>query len=595
MKLSNIAVIFIVIVLPLLLILAYYVSLQIDTINMQTAYNTKLLESTKEAIEAFEINTVEWNESASSVADSKRRDVFASINTFTTSLANNLGVAGTSKDYMLSRIPAIAYTLYDGYYIYSPTETKQTIKDDKGVVVCMSSKLANSTYETPEDKDSPVLTRKDGILKYDYKSEENGRVLYIPNNPGEADGYYYGQPFVLDVSKAKTETNHILKPFMLYAEQIYKGDEEVVINYTLDNYVTVYTKDEKDNYIGKSGYLNKIGPGENSINILQENFTSGAAYKQNGNDNPGDAGLNPIGGITFSGRDVKPEILSETIAYKNADGKYETGVFSYVYEAEKDVKAYYDRSEQKFFVLNNDQRAFVESLSEPIYKKCLIPVNNSGTSSYVKLYRSLSSKDGYKWFTQDANGEYVLIDDDYGGLKHSLWDDMVYKDIGEPKGLYHSDFGDILYDYSAINYCVETYCFTEWFNNQKFKYSETDVNSICIKDGNDPELNDSPFVIHKKEVIRELIKQNLAQAITTYSKNGDGDFKLPELKETEWEQVVSNISIITFLQNIPIGMKYYNNYAIATSTTNKEFVNKNELYFYNRDKNTSTELKYHAL
>ena len=120
MKLSNIAVIFIVIALPVLLILGYYISLQIDTINMQTAYNTKLLESTKEAVEAFEINTVEWNEEHSNTADSKRRDVVASINTFTTSLANNLGVAGTSKDYMMSRIPAIAYTLYDGYYIYSP-------------------------------------------------------------------------------------------------------------------------------------------------------------------------------------------------------------------------------------------------------------------------------------------------------------------------------------------------------------------------------------------------------------------------------------------------------------------------------------------
>ena len=608
MKLSNIAVIFIVIVLPLLLILAYYVSLQIDTINMQTAYNTKLLESTKEAIEAFEINTVEWNESASSVADSKRRDIFASINTFTTSLANNLGVAGTSKDYMLSRIPAIAYTLYDGYYIYSPTETKQTIKDDKGVVVCMSSKLANATYTEPGMSyvQKNVLTKTDGT-DYVYNPRNNGRVLYIAKNAASVGleggvyyskneaGNYYPQYFTLDANNAAEEpgTSHILKPFMLYAEQIKnKSDEEVVINYTLDNYVTVYTKDETDNYIGKSGYLNKInrngGSGENCITIDQKNFSSGAAYKYNKGS---DIEINPIEGITFSGKEVKPEILSEVITYKETTGKMVTGLFYYVYEAEKDIKAYYDGS--RFFVLDNDKnRVYVESLTEPIYKKCMIPVDNSGKPSYVKLYRSLSSNDYYKWYTKATNGVYQLIDDAGGGALHSLWDDMVYEAIGTGSGYYQEEFGNILYDYSAINYCVETYYFTEWFNEQGFKYA--DGSTIYINDDNDPELNDSTFVTHKKEIIRNLVTQNLEQAITTYSKSGAGEFKLPELKESDWEQVVSNISIITFLQNIPIGMKYYNNYAIATSTTNKEFVNKNELYFYNRNTGTSTEPIYHA-
>ena len=71
MKLSNVSVIFTIITIPIILLLSYYISLQIDTINMQTAYNTKLLDATKEAIEAFEINTVEWNDAYSETADSK--------------------------------------------------------------------------------------------------------------------------------------------------------------------------------------------------------------------------------------------------------------------------------------------------------------------------------------------------------------------------------------------------------------------------------------------------------------------------------------------------------------------------------------------
>ena len=138
MKLQNLSVIFIIIVIPLILVVSYYISLQVDTLNMQAAYNTKLLESTKEAIDAFEINTVEWNSEFSQTADSKRRDVTASINTFISSFANNIGVGGTSKEYISAYIPAIAYTLYDGYYIYAPTDTKQTIKNEKGLGVTFS-------------------------------------------------------------------------------------------------------------------------------------------------------------------------------------------------------------------------------------------------------------------------------------------------------------------------------------------------------------------------------------------------------------------------------------------------------------------------
>lgn len=69
------------------------------------------------------------------------------------------------------------------------------------------------------------------------------------------------------------------------------------------------------------------------------------------------------------------------------------------------------------------------------------------------------------------------------------------------------------------------------------------------------------------------------QAITSYSRNSsNGDYKLPKLTETDWDQILRNVSIITFIQNIPIGMKYYNNYAIATSTMNKEYVDPEEIY-----------------
>lgn len=93
MKLQNFVVLFIIIVIPIMLVTAYYMSLQVTTVNMQTSYDSKILGASKEAIEAYEINTTEWNVAFNQHGDSQRRDVMAAVNTFTTSFANSLGIS----------------------------------------------------------------------------------------------------------------------------------------------------------------------------------------------------------------------------------------------------------------------------------------------------------------------------------------------------------------------------------------------------------------------------------------------------------------------------------------------------------------------
>jgi len=104
----------------------------------------------------------------------------------------------------------------------------------------------------------------------------------------------------------------------------------------------------------------------------------------------------------------------------------------------------------------------------------------------------------------------------------------------------------------------------------------------------DPESEDSVIVRHKREIIKQTLISNLSQSITSYSRNSEGEYKLPVLTETDWDNVLRNVSIITFVQNIPIGMKYYNNYAIATSTGNKEYTNPDEIYL-----TSSSDTYYH--
>lgn len=59
---------------------------------------------------------------------------------------------------------------------------------------------------------------------------------------------------------------------------------------------------------------------------------------------------------------------------------------------------------------------------------------------------------------------------------------------------------------------------------------------------------------------------------------------MPKLKEDEWEKIMNNVSIISFLQGLNIGGKVYNGYSIITNNKNKEVVNEDAIYMITDDK-----------
>ena len=182
MKLQNLTVIFIIVILPILLIVSYYIGLQIDTINRQTAYDVKLQEATGEAISALEINSVEWNQKYSDLQDSKRRDVAASITTFVRSISNKMGLTNNANEYTLNYIPAAVYTMYDGYCLYANADTPEIQKD-------------------PNTNQAVLL--------------DNGEVNYGSDN---MYNYSYG---------------HILQSYTPYSETLTNGNNVITINYSM--------------------------------------------------------------------------------------------------------------------------------------------------------------------------------------------------------------------------------------------------------------------------------------------------------------------------------------------------------------------------
>ena len=135
-------------------------------------------------------------------------------------------------------------------------------------------------------------------------------------------------------------------------------------------------------------------------------------------------------------------------------------------------------------------------------------------------------------------------------------------------------------DNSAQEYYKNANEFTKWFNNMiENKTSDKTSDVRHISDTNDPEDENSAFVTHKREIMKEKIETVLNSSITAYAKKTGSSYRMPKLLEEEWEKIYTNISVIAFVQGMNLGFKKYNNYCVLNSTNNSEFVNPNLLYF----------------
>ncbi|MCR5185985.1 MAG: hypothetical protein K6D97_02570 [Clostridia bacterium] len=283
MKLQGFSVIFVLVCIPLLLVLSYYISLQIDTITMQNEYNSKLLSATYDAVSAFELNTA--NEDLSTVSDSLRTIIEASNNIFFNTLATNMGLSNASKAYIEPYIPSVLYTLYDGYYIFAPT-TIPVVKTDKdGVAVTVGQDFVSYDgneyiFEEPDESNENASENWNrgitsvGKLCNTTNLEDYGQLLYVSNDSDDK--------LTTNPDEAKTQIKNVLKSYMPYSAR-YKASArepgeataypyswenvsyDFNIIYTLDNFITVegFVQDANNNdfrnkiYYTESGYLIK--------------------------------------------------------------------------------------------------------------------------------------------------------------------------------------------------------------------------------------------------------------------------------------------------------------------------------------------------
>lgn len=423
---------------------------QIKTLNLQTSYDAKLANATADALKAFQLNTI--NSDTSDISNSKLRDIEASVNSFFYAIANNFNMAGYNQEILADYVPALVYTMYDGYYIYSPYIN--TLDSTN------SNEIMNSSTGMMEDKGSDA-------------------DILDPNTNSEAT-YKQGDRLVG------------LKPYIHYSCRYTTTNSDFVITYSLDNYITIQGKINGKPVYDYGYLLDDVVINGNTVQYRGVQIKADDTLRENVYD-PKRNTINNLECIKLNG-----------------------------------VKYYKDIDNTWFSIMNGEKHKQDQF--------------NPQTSVAIEYY-----KEAYD-FTQkirkityiDSNG--VTKTDGYG-LENLSSTNAV------------DENGNSLNSFKRTPYRI-------FDNNRNIE---------------DP---DSNFNQQRLDVIRYSIEKNLSIAIANYN-NYSGvlaDFRMPELKEDEWDKIVNNVSIISFLQGLNIGGKIYNGYSIITNNKNQEAVDEESIY-----------------
>lgn len=549
MKVDGLGVVLAIILMPIILIVTYYIQMQVDTIATENQYNTKLLDATYDAMSAFEINTA--NEDLSSVADSMRSIVLASNNVFINTLATNLGMSNASKENLQPYIPAVLYTMYDGYYIYSPTETAKVAEKKE--------------TESNEDGDELITTK--GYLAVGDEGTENLDGVYGDIVYEKDDGSY-----TINKNEAKKETDYVLKSYVQYSARYKNSNKDVTINYTLDNYLNIvgnvngvyYTK---TGYLIKEGLVSSATIGEQPFDLKTNNEDDVKnkilGLKTNAQETTISAADNAS--VIVNGVEIESKFIDIKNKIYQATGANNGGVtISTISEAETYLDKFYETYEaetdsaKKSALLNDIQ------ILEYDIQKCKAVAYYASSACFSNwVYTKLNDLTYGNIIDTAMTGYYI---DEEGNLKNY----ETTSGIGK---------SDLFYD-----------------------FHDTAVSGITIfKDDShsDPEDTESNFNTHKMEVIKNSIKYNLNLSISAYNKMDkqlyDYEASLPILLDEEWDKILSNISIVSFMQGWDCGLDIYNNYQIVSSTNNELTVTPSEIYYVKKDEFNNTSGSYHRI
>ena len=546
MRLQQLSVIFVIIILPIAIVIEAYINNLIDVSNKERSYDTILYNSTYDCVKAYQINTL--NNSFANVNISRDRDVNASINSFFTSLASGFSASGYTKNDLKDYIPAMLFTLYDGYYVYGPYE--------------------------------------------------NSAKLDVNESTGKTSVSYYD-----NINKEKRSIEYGLKPYTYYSCEYADGNTyDIIVNYTLDNYISVSGwYGSKDNYFTKAGYY--INPDKIVGNPNPDNREVVIKANQNDSNSNETVTLKPeelYEYITYFD-DYEEGNGSKKVLYTKQTDKAR----KYRYINYNEEKYYYDDQPNTsstswnnipIFRLEGNLRIYINqdmlnTLNDFTWRngsnnngKTITNINDFKDVNYYYYYKNAKtfsneikdilgnidlnpSKDGTGIYqnvkTESFNNKYSIITRDGDGV--SLNDIKQSKSTSENK----------------VN-----------VSHTKYSYDDVGNKVFELSSNNDPELESSAFNRHRIDVIVSSIESTLTSAIASFNQfqSATYSYRMPTISENDWDKIANNVCTISFMQGLSIGnYKYYNNYAVVANTKNKEFVSKDAIYVQNVTNSLNSE------
>lgn len=578
MKLQGMSIVYLLVVLPIFVVITMALSVYSSAMRTKIEYDKKVLTSAQDAIKAFEINTNA--ESYSKVSDVLRPAVEASINVFRDSLGTNLGMSNIARKKIDENFVIGLFTLYDGFYISMPTNEPVTINGSNGVAKHLEDDGVNSRIEEGSGKISNVTVdlTKEKESSTDVISEvaQDKSNLYKPvifeknTNSSSSSEVLNG---TVNVMEAKTKINHLVKNISTYSARykipkkssVHEGGS-VLVNYTLDNFITLNGYFEKDANVKqtftKAGYLLN-----EDIGIVEASLDFNNADPRIQRDRDAQNNLNEKLEVLIDPKQANDEIVDR---YMLELETYNVGINLTLKNPAIEKQSHLtsvieDNNKVDEIVINYKPDGHVK------------PTDRSKKSSYYEALEKYNTNTAYEKQQLNAIKYYMKATKFTYWMKENLGDitieDLDYTSINQ---LASTDL------YSTLDIASKSH--KELYKNDKI------FSSSSILDQN------SYFNIHRRMVIKNVILYNLFVSAINYNEqkyDGQPYYQLPQIKESSWDTILSNVAFTAFVEGFNVGAGRYNNYMTVGSTNNKYMVTDNNLAFIkSEDYNNETGIYY---
>ena len=455
MKIENLTIIFAVIIIPIAIVLSIYVNNKIEAEKLELTYDKRLFTATQDAVNAYQSNTDD--DAFSGVTNSKILDIESTINIFFNSLASNFNFIGAKADTLKEYVPAVVFSLYDGYYVYSPfantlTEVTSYDKDfseDNDIIRGLKPYVYYTCRYTPN-------SNSDFFITYTLDN-------YITIQGKINDKYIYDCGFLYDIATSKGGKgiyfNASNKSYEYMGIEFSENNTEELKEY-VGNKEYSYVKINGKKYYLDEDYYSPADRGNGSISLNNEKYIKSTSSIFFINDDGEKSYAQTRGYSASNSKEDNDTFIQYCNAIKNNKSSYE--YFKHAYEFSRavlgtPVAGYQDKAKTE---INNGYGLQNLIVNDSIYYKNSDSLSGSSGITSFKSYG-----DGNRYIFQDSNYSIENENSNFNAHRKNVIRYVIETNLSTSIAGYKDNTN------SDIDYLMPKISETDWENIQ---------NEVCV-------------------------------------------------------------------------------------------------------------------